>query len=237
VGQLEAYANRDSLSYMQTFGLRDVRTMIRGTLRYPGWSETWAQIVRLGLPNETLRIPDLCQRTYREVVQMFLPLDVSGSDLEQRVARYLRISPTGRIMENLRWLGLFSDERIGCRGDTSTAMLVHLLTRKLALEPGQRDLVVLVHQLDVEYPENGREAERIQSTLVVDGEPEGFTAMARTVGLPVAIAARMLLRGQISLTGCAIPTHPSIVEPALRELEREGMRFTERTTAVHAKGG
>ena len=232
VGMLEAYANRDSLSYMQTFGLSEVRTMIRGTLRYPGWSETWAQIVRLGLPNETLRIPDLCKRTYREVVGMFLPAAVSGADLEQRVARYLRISPTGRIMENLRWLGLFSDETIGCRGDTSTAMMTHLLKRKLPLPQDQRDMVVLVHQLDVEYPEDGRQAERIESTLLVEGEAGGFTAMSRTVGLPVAVVARMLLRGEISLTGTAIPTHPSIVEPALREIERAGLKFTEKKTSI-----
>ena len=103
---LEAYANRDSLSYMRTFGLREVRTMIRGTLRYPGWSETWAQIVRLGLPNENLRIPDLARRSCREVVEMFLPLNISEARIEQRIARFLQISPTGRIMDNIRWLGL-----------------------------------------------------------------------------------------------------------------------------------
>jgi len=148
------------------------------------------------------------------------------------VARYLRISPTGRIMDNLRWLGLFSDEIIGCSGDTSTAMMAHLLQRKLVLPQDQRDLVVLVHQLDVEYPENGREAQRFESTLVVKGEAGGFTAMSRTVGLPVAVIARMLLRGEISLTGCAIPTHPSIVEPALREIERAGLKFTERQKTI-----
>ena len=111
-------------------------------------------------------------------------------------------------MDNLRWLGLFSDETIGCSGDTSTAMMTQLLQRKLVLPQDQRDLVVLVHQLDVEYPENGREAQRFESTLVVKGEAGGFTAMSRTVGLPVAVIARMLLRGEISLTGCAIPHTP-----------------------------
>jgi saccharopine dehydrogenase-like NADP-dependent oxidoreductase len=137
-------------------------------------------------------------------------------------------------MENLRWLGLFADEPIGCQGDTSTAMMIHLMQRRLALPKGQRDMVVLVHDLDVEYPENGREAQRIKSTMVVEGQADGFTAMARTVGLPVAVIARMLLRGEISLTGTAIPTHPSIVVPALREIERAGLKFTEKKTTIES---
>ena len=225
VGQLEAYANRDSLSYMQSFGLEHVRTMIRGTLRYPGWSETWSQIVRLGLPNETLRIPELARRSYAEVVEMFLPADMRSASLEQRTAHYLRISPTGRIMENLRWLGLFSDQPIGCQGDTSCAMMVHLLQQKMPLTPETRDLVLLVHELDVEYAD--RPGERITSTFAVEGELGGFTAMSRTVGLPVAIAAELKLRGDLSLTGSLIPTHPAIYQPILAEIEAAGLRFEE----------
>ena len=234
VGKLEAYANRDSMSYMQSFGLEHVRTMIRGTLRYPGWSETWAQIVRLGLPTETLRIPELADRSYADVVKMFLPLNISGAPVEQRVARFLRISPTGTIMDNLRWLGLFSDERIGCTGDTSAAMLVHLLKNRLPLTRGTRDMVVLVHELDVEYPDGDRAAERIRSTLVVEGEPDGFTAMSRTVGLPVAIATRLLLSGELSLTGTLIPTHPSIFAPVLREIKQAGLLLTETTRPLQS---
>jgi len=228
VGMLEAYANRDSMSYMRAFGLGHVRTMIRGTLRWPGWSETWSQIVRLGLPNETLRVEGLCDRTYGEVVEMFLPSGVSGADLEQRVATFLHINPTGRIMENLRWLGLFSDERIGCRGETSAAMLEHLLKNKLPLTPDVRDMVVLVHELEADYPDSARESELWTSSLVVEGEAGGHTAMSRTVGLPVALAARLLLRDELPLTGSVIPTHPSIVDPILREIRAAGLEFVER---------
>jgi saccharopine dehydrogenase-like NADP-dependent oxidoreductase len=230
VGLLEAYPNRDSLSYMKAFGLDDVKTMIRGTLRYPGWSETWSQVVRLGLPNENLRIPDLAERTYREVVEMFLPQVKTSSGIEQRVASFLQISRTGRIMENLRWLGLFSDEKTGCRGETAAAMLVDLLRRKLPLTPGLRDMVVLVHKLEVEYPGAAERApEEITATLVACGEPGGHTAMAKTVGLPTAIAARLLLTGELTLTGSHIPTHPSIYEPVLRDLAEAGLVFTEKT--------
>lgn len=226
VGTLEAYANRDSLSYMNSFGLEHVKTMIRGTLRYPGWSETWGSIVNLGLPNETMRIPDLAERSYAEVIEMFLPLDLRGISLERRVAHFLRINPTGNIMEKLRWLGLFSTQPIGCQGDTACDMMVHLLQQRLALTPDMRDLVLLVHELDVEYPD--RPDERITSTFAVEGDPGGFSAMSKTVGLPVAIAAVLKLRGDLSLTGSLIPTHPAIYEPILPEIEAAGLRFTEQ---------
>ena len=182
IGALEAYANRDSMAYMETFGLEHVTTMIRGTLRYPGWSETWRQIVRLGLPTETLRIPHLADRTYGEVVRMFLPLNIQSAPMEQRLAQFLDISPTGQIMENLRWLGLLSDERIGCKGNTGTDMLVHLLRKKLPLSPGLRDMVILLHELDVEYPRSERQAEHIRSTMILESQDDGFTAMSRSVG-------------------------------------------------------
>ena len=230
VGTLEAYPNRDSLSYMQSFGLNDVRTMIRGTLRYPGWSETWARIVQLGLPNENLRIPNLAERSYAEVVEMFLPLNISGPKLDTRVARFLGISPTGKIIENMRWLGLFSGEPTGCRGDTAAALLVDVLSSQMPLGETGRDMVVLKHELEIEYPESDRAAETLTSTMIVEGEPGGMTAMARTVGLPAALAVRMVLTGQLHLTGSHIPTHPSIYEPVLVELASEGISFTERVT-------
>ncbi len=232
IGTMEAYPNRDSLSYMETFGLDDVRTMVRGTLRYPGWSETWAQIVKLGLPNETIRISDLSDRTYREVIEMFLPTNNEDPEIEQRLARYLRISPTGQIMEKLRWLGLFSEEKTGCDGETAARMMAELIQRKLPLEKGRRDTVILLHKLEVDYPGTDREPERILSTMICNGEPNGFTAMSKTVGLPTAIAVRLLLRGEIPLSGAAIPTHPSIYTPILEELQEEGIAFTETTEPI-----
>jgi len=231
VGTLEAYPNRDSLSYMQTFGLDYVHTMIRGTLRYPGWSETWARIIQLGLPNEQLRIPDLAGRTYAEVVDMFLPQTTSGSSLSNRVARYLGISPTGTVIEKMRWLGLFDDVPTGCTHDTAAAMMTDLLEQKLPLLAGQRDMVVLLHDMEVTY--NGtKPAEHIVATLVAKGEPDGFTAMSKTVGGPAALAARMILRGELDLTGCLIPTEPAIYEPVLTALAEEGIAFTEKVTEL-----
>jgi saccharopine dehydrogenase (NADP+, L-glutamate forming) len=232
VGLFEAYPNRDSLSYQRSFGLEHAHTVIRGTLRYPGWSEAWAQVVRLGLPNEELRIADIQERSYRDVIEMFLPMTHNQERIEVRVARFLQISPTGVIMQNLSWLGLFSEEKVVCNGDTPAAMLSHLLKEKMPLAPGMRDMVIILHELDVHYPASDRSDERIASTLVAHGDPHGFSAMAKTVGLPTALATRLLLTGKLTLTGSKIPTDRSIYEPILRDIAAEGLEFSERLISL-----
>ncbi len=227
IGTFEAYPNRNSMMYQELFGLKNVKTMVRGTLRFPGWSETWQQIVALGLPNETMPIPGLADMTYRDFTQMFLPLHVSGSRLENRVANFLGINPTGGIMANLNWLGLFSEEKIGGNHRTSADVMTAMLSRKLPLPEGGRDMVILIHEIDVHYPEENNRSERITTTLIDYGVPNSFTAIAKTVGLPAAIAAKMILNGKMHLTGCHIPTHPSIYEPVLEELKKFGVGFAE----------
>ncbi len=230
VGTLEAYPNRDSLSYRQTFGLDNVHTMIRGTMRYPGWSETWARIVQLGLPNDKLHIPNLADRTYAEVTEMFLPQNVSGPKLSTRVALFLGISPTGTVIEKMRALGLFDDTPTGCIGNTTADMMTDLLERKLPLLPDHRDMVVLLHDMEVEYDD--RPAERVKATLVAKGEPGGFTAMSKTVGGPAALAARMILRDELDLSGCLIPTRPAIYEPVLAALAKDDIAFKEKVSLL-----
>jgi len=228
IGTMEAYPNRDSLSYRETYGLQYTHQMVRGTLRYPGWSETWCQIVRLGLPNETLRIPNIAERSYAELVEMFLPRTVAGATIEERVAFHLKISPTGKIMDNFRWLGLFSEEPVGPVGETMAEAMIALLTRKLTLGPTERDMVVVQHEMEVEYPEEAARREKHISTLIAYGEPGGFTAMSRTVGLPAALAVELILTGGLPLTGSHIPTHPAIYTPILAGLEKAGLTFTDR---------
>jgi saccharopine dehydrogenase (NADP+, L-glutamate forming) len=232
VGRMEAYPNRDSMLYKKLFGLDHAQTMIRGTLRYPGWSETWLQIVRLGLPNESMHIPNICSRTYNELIEMFMPLHAPGADLEHRVANFLNISPTGKIMENLRWLGIFSDEQIDCNGDTAADVMVDLLRKKLTLPENGRDMVAIVHELETEYEEENLRKEKITSTFVEYGEPGGFTAIAKTVGLPAAIAAKLVLIGELPINGCHIPTHPAIYTKVLKELTDMGFIFKEKVEPI-----
>ena len=236
-GRMEAYPNRDSVSYGSAFGLEHAETILRATMRWPGWCETWDAIVRLGLPNESLRIADLGDRSAREVLEMFLPDngragDGRPGDVEERVARLLDIPPAGEVIQNLRFIGLFSDGELACEGRTPAAMLIHLLRTRLSIPAGGRDLVVLMHELDVEQPDHTQT--RVTSTLVTEGDAR-FTAMARTVGLPTALTVRLLLDGELTLTGSLIPTHPAVYGPVLVALEQEGLVFTETRIPLAAE--
>ncbi|MBZ0264272.1 saccharopine dehydrogenase NADP-binding domain-containing protein [bacterium] len=235
VGMLEAYPNRDSLVYLEHFDLNYAHTMIRGTLRYPGFSETWLQVVRLGLPNETMTIPELYDKSWRELTEMFLPSTGQPNKIRNRVARHLGISPTGEIMDRLEWLGLFSDEKIGVEVQTAADAMIHLLNSKLALKEGGRDMVILLHEFIAEYPDSGLAPEQITSTFVHYGDPGGETAMSKTVGLPAAIAMKKILNGELTVTGCQIPTIPEIYEPILSELESEfNIQFEERHQEIES---
>jgi saccharopine dehydrogenase-like NADP-dependent oxidoreductase len=226
VGRMEAYPNRDSLAHRANLGLGRARTLIRGTLRYPGFSEIWREVVRLGLPNEALALPGLAGLCFRELTEAFLP--PASGPVEARVARYLGLPPGGRAMAGLGWLGLFSEEPIGAPAATAAEALTQLLARKLMLPQGGRDMVILVNELTVVYPGEAGRRERVTANLVERGEPGGTTAMARAVGLPAALAARLLLRGTLTVTGCLAPTDPRIYAPLLPVLAAEGIRFDER---------
>ena len=231
LGKFEAYPNRDSLIYQDLFKLNKVKTMIRGTLRYPGWSETWLQIVRLGIPNESLKIPNLSECTYSEFTEMFLPLNVSGTKLETRVANFLGINPTGKIMDNLTWLGLFSEEKIGGSVQTAVDVMRDIMINKLPLPKGSRDLVALIHEIEAEYPDENKKR-KFTSTLIEFGKPDGLTAIAKTVGAPAAIAAKLLLLNELPITGTQIPTHPIIYNKVLEELKELGLEFKEKVEEV-----
>jgi saccharopine dehydrogenase-like NADP-dependent oxidoreductase len=235
LGPFEAYPNRDSIIYRSIFGLKKVHTMIRGTLRYPGWSETWQQIVKLGLPIESLTIPFLKNKTYRDLTEMFLPLNLSGLNLEQRLANFLNISPTGKIMENLKWLGLFSNEKINSNTRTASEVMINLLKKKLKLPEGKRDMVIIYHEIEAHFPEEDNRREKIISTFIDYGEPDGFTAISKSVGLPAAIAAKLLLNNQLPITGCHIPTHPTIYTTVLKELVNTGLKFKEKIIPISKK--
>ncbi len=227
LGVMEAYPNRDSLNYKSLYGFENADTVIRGTLRYPGWSETWFQIVRLGLPNEEQIIPNLKSYSWAELTEMFLPMQTSGATIEARTANYLGLSPTGTIMSNLRWLGLFSTEKIGVDVETSTEAMTHLINTKLKLTADARDMVVLVHRMLVEYATDNKK-ELYTASMIYNGERGGYTAMSKTVGLPAAIVAKLLMRHELPLTGCHIPTHPAIYQPVLSELKEYGITFSEK---------
>jgi len=231
IGKLEAYPNRDSVMYQDVFELKNVKTMIRGTLRYPGYSELWSQIVKLGMPNEVVEIPKLSEMTYREYTEMFVPKTANSVNLEDRVADFLKISPTGVIMDKLKWLGLFDNKVIGGNVKSSTEVMQKILNEKLPLPAGKRDMVILMHILEAEFP-NTNTRKKYVSTLVDYGEQNGITSIAKTVGAPAAIAAKLILLGELNITGTHIPTHQLIYTKVLKELETLKLKFVEKVEEI-----
>lgn len=226
LGTMDAYPNRDSLAYRKVHGFEQIETLIRGTLRYPGFCNLWHQIVRLGLPNEQLQVPRLGSRTWGALTAMTLRPEDRGT-LRERTARRLDLDPGDRVLDQMEWLGLFSDELVDVPGDRPTDALIALLERRLPLPPTARDLVVLHHELKIHYAKENRN-ESIQSTFLHYGDAGGSTAMARGVGLPAAIGVELLLGGEITERGVLLPVTPQIYGPILDRLEAHGLSFVDR---------
>jgi len=224
LGEFEAYPNRDSLGYMSIYGLEDVKTIFRGTIRRPGFSKAWNAFVQLGMTSDDYIFNNSQHATYRQFINSYLPYNVE-KPVEQKVAEYLNVDEDSAMMYKLRWLGIFSDEVIGLEKATPAEILQQLLESKLSLDAGDIDMIVMQHQFVYELND---EIRKIYSSMIVYGEDSVHTAMSITVGLPMAIAAKMLLTGEIAgLTGVHIPTVKEIYEPIMKELEDYKIRFTE----------
>lgn len=221
-GEFERYPNRDSLPYIETYGLAGVETMFRGTLRYAGWCRTWLALSRLGFLDDA---PQRCEGlTYREFSARVLGVD--AADAESAFAARAGVPEDSPVVGRLEWLGFFSDEPVPQAEASPMDVLAARLAEKCPYGEGERDMVVLHHEFNVDYDGRG---ERVTSTLVDFGVPGGDSAMARTVSLPAAIATRLILEGKITLTGVQIPVVPEIYEPVLAELERFGITCIERS--------
>ncbi len=223
LGSFEAYPNRDSVSYIDVFDVPTVKTMVRATLRYKGYAEVFRQIIQLGMTNSTLLIPNLAEMTYQQFTEMFLPSKSTGIDVRKRTATCLGLNETGEVIKKLTWLGLFSDEIIGGNPKTAADVLVILFSQKLEMPKNQEDMVILMHEIEAKFP-NGEKKKYI-STMVDYGEIDGFTAIAKTVGMPAAIAVKMILKGELTLKGVQIPTAKEIYIPVLKELQEYGLSF------------
>lgn len=221
VMDFDGYPNRDSLPYMQTYGIEAPQTFFRGTLRYPGWCQSLRKIAELGLLEET-PLEGLDGATFAQLTARLIGSD--GHNLRAALAAYLDLSLDSPVIDNLAWLGFLSDEPLPAGQRTPIDILTTRMLDRMQYAPGERDMLILQHQFEAAMPE-GRE--RIVSTMVDFGIPHGYTSMARTVGLPAAIAVKLILHGQIDLTGVQIPVVPEIYEPVLEELEELGIRFVE----------
>lgn len=219
-GEYEGYANRDSLKYLSTYGLTNVETMIRGTLRNKGFCEAWNIFVQLGLCDDSYVIENLAGMTHRDFILLFLP--GISSDPESFITDRLAISKVAT--EKLRWSGLFSDEKIGMSAGTPAQVLEHILMKRWKLNSGDMDMIVMWHRF--KYHRAGNDC-GVEASLIIRGESADLTAMSRTVGLPLGIAAKLLITGKIASRGVQIPVTPEFYNPILKSLEDENIIMTE----------
>lgn len=208
-GEYEGYFNRDSLKYLEAYGLQGVKTMIRGTLRSKGFCSAWNVLVQLGCCDDTYEMENVASLTHNDFMSSFFH-DEETSDEDMR---------------RLKWVGLFSDEKIGLQRGTPAQILEHILNKKWKLQPDDKDLVVMWHRF--KYELNGA-SKILEASLVAKGSDSINTAMAKTVGLPLGIAAKLLVEGKIKQRGVAIPVSKEIYDPVLDELKKLGIELTEK---------
>lgn len=225
VGKFEGYPNRDSLSYIDIYNIKETKTMLRGTFRNPGWCATLKKIAELGLLDIEER--DLGGITYAQMLRNLLSTD--KEDIASAVSKHLNLERSNPIIDRLDWLGFFDDDEIPSNVATYLDALCHLFEEKLQYAAGERDMIVMHHEFMAKYPDR---KEKITSTMVDYGIPHGDSSMSRTVALPVAIASRMILDGTITLTGVHRPIIPEIYGPILQELESLGISLEENTTPI-----
>jgi len=226
-GMFEGYANRDSLTYLEAYSIEDIPTIYRGTLRRKGYSEAWNVFVQLGLTEDTYKLPNTENMTYREFINSFLTYHETLS-LEEKLQKTLDVSD--EVMSKIKWLGLFEDDIIGNANLSPAQVLQKKLEEKLTLEEGDIDLIVMWHKFNYEL--NGSTHEII-SSLIVEGEDQTFTGMSNTVGLPLAIAVKLVLSGEINTPGVHLPVTPDIYEPILNELKDYGIVFNEKENVLN----
>ncbi len=223
LGEFEVYPNRDSLKYREEYGLDDISTMFRGTIRRPGFCSAWDALVQIGATDDSYVVEFPGEMTCRDFTNSFIAYNITDP-LEVKLARYLNIPLEGEVMKKLEWLGLFDRNPVGIKNQTPAKILQHLLQEKWKLDPGDKDMIVMQHQFEYLLADKRN---RIVSSLVVIGKDTHETAMSITVGLPVGIAVKLILGGKIFSTGVRIPTTPEFYDPILAELEEYGIRFIE----------
>ncbi len=224
-GKFEGYANRDSLQYREIYGLKDIPTMYRGTLRKPGFCRAWDIFVQLGATDDSYVMEGSEDMTNREFINSFLAYNETDS-VELKFKHYLNIRQDDvDLFDKFVWLGIFENTKIGLKDATPAQILQHILEQKLSLSPNDKDMIVMWHRFL--FKQNG-EFKEIHSSMVVKGDDQTYTAMAKTVGLPVAIATKMILNNIITTPGVHIPISKEVYEPILNELENYGIHFHEK---------
>ncbi len=223
-GTFEAYPNRDSMGYIDLYGLKHLKTMYRGTFRNISHCDTWYIMSQMGFYKED-EIFDNLEGTVKEfILTKMLKMD-KDKCLKMLLMEKYNLPEESVILKKFEWLGFFDDTPVPIKKGGAVDVLTAIMLDKMSYEKGERDLLVLHHQFIAEYPDK---IQKITSTMIDYGIPNGDTSMARTVSLPAAIGVRMILEGKIKLTGVYMPILPDIYNPVLEELEKLDIKVVER---------
>ena len=225
-GKFEAYSNRDSLKYRSIYGLDDILTLYRGTIRRVGFSKAWNMFVQLGMTDDSYIMEDSENMSYRQFVNSFLPYHPTDS-VEIKTRLILKIDQDDIMWDKLLELDLFNaNKKVNLPNATPAPILEKILTDSWTLEPEDKDMIVMYHKFGYEL--KGKK-EQIDSKMVCIGDDQTYTAMAKTVGLPVAMATLLILNGKITTPGVQLPIKKEVYLPILKELEEHGVIFNEQT--------
>ncbi|MEE3146618.1 MAG: saccharopine dehydrogenase family protein [Bacteroidota bacterium] len=223
-GRFEAYANRNSLKYRSIYGLEDILTLYRGTMRRVGFSRAWNLFVQLGMTDDSYTLQDTEAMSYREFTNLFLPYSPTDS-VQLKLRHMLKIDQDDLLWDKLLEINLFDENRkIGLKEATPAQCLQRILEDQWTLEETDKDMIVMYHKFGYEI--NG-EKKQIDATMVSVGTNQTYTAMAKTVGLPVSIAAVKILNKEITTPGVQLPIQREVYNPILDELEKNGIVFKE----------
>ncbi|SFT67151.1 Saccharopine dehydrogenase, NADP-dependent [Lishizhenia tianjinensis] len=224
-GLFEGYANRDSLSYRDVYGLHDIPTIYRGTLRRKGFSRAWDVFVQLGATDDSYILEGSENMTNRDFINSFLPYNENDS-VELKLRHYLKIDLDDTLWDKLVWLDIFDcKKKIGLKNATPAQILQHILEEKWTLKDHDKDMIVMYHKfvyvLNNEFHEE-------TSEMVNIGENQTYTSMSNTVGLPVGICTKLMLNNSITRKGVLRPIYKEIYDPILDELEEHDIKFIEK---------
>ena len=223
-GRFEGYANRNSLKYRSVYGLDDIPTLYRGTLRRVGFSKAWHIFVMMGMTDDSYQLQETETMSYRDFVNLFLPYSPTDS-VELKLRHHVKIDQDDLVWDKLLELDIFnSQKKIGLKNATPAQCLQRILENKWTLAPDDKDMIVMYHKFGYELND---ERKQIDATMVSVGSDQVNTAMAKNVGLPVAMATLRILNKQITTPGVQLPITAEVYEPILKEMEEYGITFKE----------
>jgi len=228
-GDFEAYANRDSLGYREIYGLKDIPSMFRGTLRRPGYSKAWNVLVKLGATDDTYILENSENMSYRDFINSFMSYE-PNVPVEIKLQDYCQEAGDPVVFEKLKWLGIFDKRKVGIKKATPAQILQKLLEEKWKLDPEDKDMLIMQHEFKYVL---GNESRMMVSAMAIIGENQQETAMARTVGLPLGIATKLLATGKIDKVGIHRPIDKDMYNPILDELQSLGIIFEEKNYLIN----